>query len=67
MNNVIEAVVNELKDKNPGMDVLKMCIRVAIATSEFEYTENERIEIFNECSNRIGFDPLEPALLLKTV
>ena len=48
MKQIIDAVVKELKGKNPGMDVFKMCLRVAVNTSGLEFTDEELNAIFKE-------------------
>lgn len=59
MKQVIDAVVKELKGKNPGMDVFKMCLRVAMDASGFEFTQEDWNKLYDECSKGIGFDPLD--------
>lgn len=66
MKQIVDAVIKELKDKNASMDVVKMCIRVAISASGFEVTNEEFGEIFQMVQNGCPFDPLEPVTVLDT-
>ena len=67
MEQIVNAVVKELEGKNPGMDVIKMCLRVALSMSTFKFSEKERIELYDRVAQRLGFDPLEPVLVIKEV
>lgn len=59
MKQVIDAVVKELKGKNPGMDVCKMCLRIAMDASGLEFTQEEMNKLHDECLKGIGFNPLD--------
>lgn len=59
MEKIINIVVEELKDKNAGFDTIKMCVRIAIKSSNIDFNEKETIYIVSECFNRLSFNPLE--------
>lgn len=66
MKNIADAVIKELKDKNASMDVIKMCIRVAISASGIEITEKEFGEIFDTVILGCPFDPTSSVMTLDT-
>ena len=59
MKQVIDAVIKELQGKNPGRDVIKMCLRVAMDASGFEFTHDEWNKLYDECALALAFDPLD--------
>ncbi len=67
MKKIADAVINELKGKNASMDLIKMCIRVAISASGFEITEKEFGEIFDMVILGCPFSPASPVTTLDTV
>lgn len=62
MNKIEVIVYNELKDKNAGLDTIKMLVRVAIKASGVEFTEEETNEIMTELLYSLPFNPLDDVI-----
>ena len=60
---IVGSVVKELHDKNPDLDIIKMCVRIAIAGCSIEWTTDELKEMTLEIADAIPFDPLSPCKL----
>jgi len=59
MRKIIEAVFEELKDKNATMDMMRSHLRVAIRLAPFEVTDKEFDYMFTELIHRLPFNPTE--------
>lgn len=50
---IVAAVLKELKGKNAGMDIIKMCVRIALNMSGEEWLDDEHDEARKEIVKRI--------------
>lgn len=59
----IETIISdELKDKNASLETIKMLVRVAIAASGKEFTEEEATMIVKDLHYDLPFNPLGEAI-----
>lgn len=65
-NKIVDVVLAELKGKNAGMEIIKMCVRIALNMAGEEWLDDahdkERKAIVRRICERTDFDPFAPVM-----